>query len=164
VLSVNNESSTLVTFYEAWHVYQTLLVSAIQPLAPAQLDLRPASHLRSIGEAVAHIIGARSRWFADDIGKGGEELARMAVWDRHDAARRDSADFVQGLETTWRAMHEAIAEWTPAAWDQTYEGAPGEPNPYTRRWVVWHIIEHDLHHGGEISITLGMHGLTAPAL
>jgi uncharacterized damage-inducible protein DinB len=24
---------------------------------------------------------------------------------------------------------------------------------------VWHVAEHDLHHGGEISLTLGVHGL-----
>jgi uncharacterized damage-inducible protein DinB len=28
--------------------------------------------------------------------------------------------------------------------------------------VVWHLIEHDLHHGGELSLTLGMHGVAAP--
>jgi hypothetical protein len=30
--------------------------------------------------------------------------------------------------------------------------------------VVWHLIEHDLHHGGEVSLILGMHGLGAPDL
>jgi uncharacterized damage-inducible protein DinB len=33
---------------------------------------------------------------------------------------------------------------------------------YTRGWVIWHVIEHDIHHGGEIAYSLGMHGLTAP--
>ena len=28
----------------------------------------------------------------------------------------------------------------------------------TRAWIVWHLIEHDLHHGGEISQSLGMIG------
>ena len=28
----------------------------------------------------------------------------------------------------------------------------------TREWVIWHLIEHDLHHGGEISLILGSHG------
>jgi uncharacterized damage-inducible protein DinB len=27
--------------------------------------------------------------------------------------------------------------------------------------VVWHVMEHDLHHGGELSLTLGMHGMAA---
>jgi uncharacterized damage-inducible protein DinB len=31
----------------------------------------------------------------------------------------------------------------------------------SRAWVVWHVMEHDLHHGGELSLTLGLHGLSA---
>jgi uncharacterized damage-inducible protein DinB len=38
----------------------------------------------------------------------------------------------------------------------------GKRYEFSRAWVVWHVLEHDLHHGGEISLTLGMHGLQAP--
>jgi uncharacterized damage-inducible protein DinB len=63
-------------------------------------------------------------------------------------------------------MQEAIARWTPSDWQHTYPGDEddGEPAIITRQWVIWHLIEHDLHHGGEISLTLGMHGLSAPNL
>jgi hypothetical protein len=27
---------------------------------------------------------------------------------------------------------------------------------------VWHVLEHDLIHGGEVSLTLGMYGLATP--
>jgi hypothetical protein len=27
--------------------------------------------------------------------------------------------------------------------------------------IIWHVIEHDRHHGGELSFSLGMHGLAA---
>jgi uncharacterized damage-inducible protein DinB len=30
--------------------------------------------------------------------------------------------------------------------------------------VIWHLMEHDLHHGGEISQILGSHGVSAPNL
>jgi len=29
---------------------------------------------------------------------------------------------------------------------------------------VSHVLEHDLHHGGEIALTLGTNGLPAPDL
>ncbi|GER91949.1 hypothetical protein KDW_61110 [Dictyobacter vulcani] len=31
----------------------------------------------------------------------------------------------------------------------------------TRQWVIWHLIEHDLHHGGELSFVLGAHNISA---
>jgi uncharacterized damage-inducible protein DinB len=40
----------------------------------------------------------------------------------------------------------------------------GEDRTVTRAWVVWPLIEHDLHHGGEISQILGTNGLPAPEL
>ena len=48
-------------------------------------------------------------------------------------------------------------------WAHTYQNDPGDdPAVFTRQWVVWHLIEHDLHHGGEVSLMLGMQGLAAP--
>jgi uncharacterized damage-inducible protein DinB len=59
--------------------------------------------------------------------------------------------------------YAAIARWTPAQWQETYPGEPPEePAEITRMWVIWHLIEHDLHHGGEISLILGTNGLAAP--
>lgn len=25
--------------------------------------------------------------------------------------------------------------------------------------IIWHVLEHEIHHGGEISLVLGQHGL-----
>lgn len=69
---------------------------------------------------------------------------------------------MNGLEATWIGMHEAIACWTAEDWEKTWPGEDdSEPQVITRQWVIWHLIEHDLHHGGEISITLGTHGVPA---
>ena len=99
------------------------------------------------------------------MGEGGQEFAALGAWDRKEMPTRNATELVNALEMTWQVMQEALARWTPAEWEQTYEGKDaGEPVSFTRQWVIWHLIEHDLHHGGEISLTLGMHGLMAPAL
>jgi uncharacterized damage-inducible protein DinB len=67
-----------------------------------------------------------------------------------------------GLEATWAGMQEAIQRWTSAEWQQTWPGEDAsEPELISRQWVIWHLIEHDLPHGGEVSITLGAHGVQA---
>jgi len=66
------------------------------------------------------------------------------------------------LEATWIGMHQAIARWTEQDWAKTWPGEDdSEPEVITRQWVIWHLIEHDIHHGGEISITLGSHSVPA---
>jgi uncharacterized damage-inducible protein DinB len=162
---MTEDTSTLAVFYKGWHDYQTLLTKAIASLTPDQLVLSASPGLRSISTIVRHIIGARARWFHDVMEVGNREFAKLGQWDRPGAPEREAAELVSGLETSWRVMQEALASWTPADMQQSYKNDPGdEPEIFTRQWVIWHLIEHDLHHGGEISLTLGIHGLAAPDL
>jgi uncharacterized damage-inducible protein DinB len=163
--AMTEPQSPLSTIYAGWQTYQTLLIAALTPLAPDQLVLRAAPILRSIEEIATHMIGARARWFYQLMGEGGDTFAVLATWDRQGMPTRSSAELVHGLETTWQGMQDAISGWIAADWQQTYPGEePDEPATITRAWVIWHLIEHDLHHGGEIALTLGVHGLPAPAL
>ena len=162
---MDDRRTTLGVFFEGWHNYQNLLTTSLAALTPAQFDLRPAPALRSLGETVLHMIGARSRWFHAALGEGNEEFAAFGSWDRPGQQARSSAEMAVALDMTWRVMHEAIARWTPDQWVQCYDNDPGdEPSTFTRQWVVWHLIEHDLHHGGEFALGLGQHGLIAPDL
>ncbi|HEY6408023.1 MAG TPA: hypothetical protein VIY29_11195, partial [Ktedonobacteraceae bacterium] len=54
---------SLAPFYQGCETYQGYLTNAIAPLTSEQLALCAASHLRSIGLLVAHIIAARVIWF-----------------------------------------------------------------------------------------------------
>ncbi|HEX6477555.1 MAG TPA: DinB family protein [Ktedonobacteraceae bacterium] len=156
--------STFPVFSQGWKDYQALLIKAIAPLSADQLALRSAPHLRSIGDSVLHIINTRAGWCSGDLHEGGEVMASIQVWSRPGMPTRSAAELVNALETTWQLLQEVIARWTPDAWEQVLGGTPEEPETFTRSWVIWHLIEHDLHHGGEVSLTLGMHGLEAPAL
>lgn len=153
--------STLATLYQGWQDYQSTVIAALAPLSAEHLALRAAPHLRSVAEIVTHMIGARARWFYGLMGEEIPEFATLGTWDRRGMPERSAAELVSGLETTWRGMHEALARWTPAEWTQAYEGEEGDPPTFTRQWVVWHLIEHDVHHGGELSLTLGVHGVAA---
>ena len=94
--------------------------------------------------------------------EGGEEFKGFGRWDRRGAKTRSAEELISGLEATWIGMHDAIARWTPEDWEKAWPGEDdSEPEVITRQWVIWHLIEHDLHHGGEISITLGAHGVPA---
>ena len=159
------DSSTLAVFYQGWHDYQKLLIKALAPLSLEQLALSVSTHQRSISIIVLHIIGARARWFHDLMEVGGDEFAELGEWDSRGAPTREAAELVYGLETTWGVMQEALANWTPEDMQYSYKGEPpDDPETFTRQWVIWHLIEHDLHHGGEVSLILGMHGLQAPNL
>jgi uncharacterized damage-inducible protein DinB len=152
--------TSLADLYKGWDNYQQLLIAALAPLSDEQLELRAAPHLRTIRELVAHIIGARARWWSELMGEGGAEVAACAGWDRAGAPVRGVAELVAGLETTGRAIQESLQHWTSADLDYIYHATRyGKEYSLTRQWVIWHVIAHDLHHGGELSFLLGMHDL-----
>ncbi len=161
------QQTNLLPFYKGWDVYQDLLIKAIAQLSDEQLGLRAAPHLRSIGQNAMHIVATRANWFHGLMEQGGAEIAALSEWNDWDlsASSKSAAELVAGLEATWNMIEQSLANWTPADLEYVYEGKwNDEPYRLTRQWVIWHVIEHDLHHGGELSFTLGMHNLAAPDL
>jgi uncharacterized damage-inducible protein DinB len=160
---VAEQQISLLPFYKGWDSYQELLIKAIEPLSLDQLSLRTAPQLRSIGENAAHIIGARAGWLHYVLKEGGEDLVSLGTWDDPGQPARSAAELMSGLETTWQVIQNALQRWTIADLEEIFHDIDenGEEKALTRQWVIWHLIEHDVHHGGEISFTLGMHGLAA---
>lgn len=162
---IENQFS-LFSFYKGWDVYQQLLINSIEPLTPEQLALRAAPHLWSVAQLAEHIISARIGWFHNWMGEGSSDLALISGWEDEEEVRT-TAELVAGLKTSWQMIEEALTRWTPADLEPTFkcpypreEGQP-ERSPRSRQWIIWHVLEHDIHHGGELSLILGVHGLAA---
>ena len=155
--------SRLLPFYKGWDVYQQHLVEAVAPLSAEQLNLEAAPHLRSALQIATHIVSVRAGWTHYVLQEGDEELAAIAEWGRPGQPAKSGAELVAGLETTWRVLQDSLARWSPADLDEVLHDTDenGEDVPVSRQWVIWHLIEHDLHHGGELSFTLGMHNMKA---
>jgi len=157
-----DDNATLTTFYTSWKAYQDRLAAALAPLTAEQLALRAAPGLRSVGENAAHIIGCRVGWFAEVLGVDASPEVTAVAWDEPGGPAQSAAELVRGLDLTWHMMAECLARWSPADMQQTFpDDWDGEQVWLSRAWIVWHVLEHDLHHGGEISLTLGMYGLQA---
>ena len=173
------ERAALDVLFAGWESYQGKFAVAIAGLTDEQMLLRAAPGLRSIGELLAHMIAARAGWFHVELGMGGEEFLPIATWDMSPEERAEasnwrdvdapspSADELrEALRSTWTLVRNSLDIWTPEQLTETvHSGSPGnERKIFVRGWVVYHVLEHDLHHGGELGLSLGMHGLPAPDL
>jgi uncharacterized damage-inducible protein DinB len=164
---VSDEASTLLAVYRGWDDHQISLVRAIAPLTREQLAWRPAPGLRSVGEVAGHIIGGRVNWFHAVLGAGSADFAReVAAWRPEDAVEEQPAELVRWLESTWGMIEEALGRWTVADLGQVYDLPPYQGKKYalTRQWIIWRVLAHDLHHGGELAIMLGTQGIPIPEL
>ena len=155
---------TLTTFYDNWKAYQDHIKAAIAPLTTKQLALEASPHLRTVGQLALHIIGCRAGWFTYTMGENwGDEGKTYAEWDARGASMRTPAEMVEAFERTWQGMADCLARWNDDDMRKTFEDDWGDGKivHLSRAWIVYHVMEHDLHHGGELSLTLGMHGIPA---
>jgi uncharacterized damage-inducible protein DinB len=157
--------STLAVIYENWRGYNQKLRDAVAPLTAEQLRLQPAPHLWPLGQIVQHIIAARAGRFSGTLQDPDTAMNAYMAWGQRDSPPRTAAELVRGLDDTWSFIDARLARWTPDDCAQRFPDEwDGEVYDVTRSWVIYHVLEHDLHHGGELSLTLGIYGLAGPDL
>ena len=166
---MSDETLSLATFYKGWTSFQQNMVAMIAPLSREQLALPAAPHHWTIGMIAQHIVGNRVWWFQQWMGEGRSELAPIAHWDPADDAETptlEAPELVAGLESTWQMIAAALARWTPADLGHIFsppaimsEAERRQFGDLSRQWILWHVLEHEILHAGELSLALGSHGL-----
>lgn len=74
----------------------------------------------------------------------------------------EAASLVTMFEQTWHVISSTLDRWTTIDLEQLFPPPAyltEEEPAHTRQWIVWHVLEHEIHHGGELSLALGTHGL-----
>ncbi len=163
----------LAKVFEGWDGYQTSLLHAVAPLTAEQLSWRPAADRRSVSELIRHISIGRITWYSR-LGAPGAEIAALAVPQWHvdgDGARHaveesvacnDSGILAEWLARSWEPIQRMLNEWTVEDLFQNYSHRfRGTDYVVSRQWTVWRIMSHDVHHGGQLAMLLGMQGVDA---
>ncbi len=152
--------STLETVYENWATYNAKLRAAVAPLTAEQLTAHPAPHLWPLGQIVQHIISVRAGWFSGTLQDEDAAMSAYMEWGQRESPWRDGAELARGLDETWAFIESRLRRWSPEECAQTFPDEwDGQTWDVSRSWVIYHVLEHDLHHGGEASLILGMNGL-----
>jgi len=160
-------------FYEGWATHQRRLLAAIGGLGAEQLALRPAPGQMTIWQLASHMAGSRAYWFHDALGEGDPDIRdmfrverttvlglrlEMAGWEDDESHPRTAPEIVDAFHLTWAMVAGCVERWTA---DDIAEEIPqrNADRTTTRGWVLWHLMEHEAHHGGAISVVLGVNGL-----
>jgi uncharacterized damage-inducible protein DinB len=167
-------SVPLATLFDGWNGYNTSLVHAITPLTPEQLAWRPAPQFQSVGEVARHISLGRISWFHRMDAPGSAALVeRINDWAQdgdgnynivEDAVTitEDAESLARWLNATWNMIEATLTTWTIADVKETYRHTwNGQIYAVSRQWTLWRILSHDLHHGGELALLLGLQGINA---
>lgn len=134
-------------------------------LSLAQLDWHPDAHTESIGTLLLHIEAVEWSWMHQDI-FGVADADFPGSWDEampirvgaEQVSGRPLAEYLERLDLTRELTLEILRRFTDADLPRLVgeaEPPPGrEPRSelYTIDWIIWHVIEHEATHVGQIEL------------
>lgn len=146
---------TAAELFSHWQTVRRDLLRALDMLSDEQLAFVPREGLWSLGRVTRHIARAEEGWFRYVVTR------ELAEWPRFPEEDYPTVEAIKALLTEVHARTEAYLATVDAAdLDRTVTTPRGEE--LSLGWIVWHVLEHEIHHRGEIYLMLGLMGLEAP--
>lgn len=139
-----------------WGEVRKGLFRALDRLTDEQLDFTPREGMWSLGTVARHIANTEEGWFRYAATRELDE------WPgEYSAADYPTVDSIKALLTEIHGGTEAYLRMVDVVdLDRVLEMPWGEK--LTLRQVIWHVLEHEIHHRGEIYLMLGLMGMQAP--
>ena len=142
--------------FKHWDEVRANLFRGLDMLTDAQLEFVPREGLWALGDVARHIANAEEGWFRYVIAREYDEWPPAYA-----PADYPTVASIKTLLTETHARTESYLETLSLAdLDQQIEAPWG--HSFSLYWIIWHIVDHELHHRGEIFLMLGLMGLDAP--
>jgi uncharacterized damage-inducible protein DinB len=153
-------------FYDRWPQYNRRLTEIVGSMTEEQLAIRPAPDLWPIWATVGHTAAARVYWLCGIVGEPGAETTPFPDpltgegWEDDLDHPRNADALVTALDTTWAIVDGCLDRWTPTTLEETVERVLGDRRQvHSRSSIMQRLLTHEAYHCGELSQTLGIHGL-----
>ncbi len=141
--------------FSHWKIVRHGLEQALDGLTEEQLAFVPCEGLWSLGTVACHIDNAEDGWFRYVVARELDE------WPSIDEKRYRTVASIKALLDKVHGYTMAhLQKIDVADLDRTIAAPWGEE--LTLRFIVWHVLEHEIHHRGEIYLMLGLLGMEAP--
>ncbi len=141
--------------FRHWQSVRHGLIEALDKLNDEQLGFVPRDGLWSLGQVACHIADAEDGWFRH-VATG-----ELDEWPQFEAEDYPTVEAVKKLLTEVHHRTEAyLATLDDADLEQIIPAPWGSKFPL--RWIIWHVLEHEISHRGEIYLMLGLMGMEAP--
>ena len=157
---------TLRDAYGMWPQYDRRLREVIGDMTDEQLAIRPSPDGWPMWATVGHTAGTRVYWLCAVVGEPGAEttpftgIASGFGWEDDLDHPRSPTELVSALGSTFAIIEACLDRWTPAMLrDDVRRDFRGTTQVHTRGSVLQRLFSHEAYHCGELSQTLGIHGL-----
>jgi len=166
-------SNSIRPAYSMWAQYNQRLRGVVAELTEEQLALTHGGHGPGgpardwpIWATVGHAACQRVFWLCDFGGESGADTTRFTnasndcPGDDDLENVLDADQLVDALDSTFAIVERCLDSWTLGMLDVVIRRDDYGPDwVHTRGSVLQRVFSHDIYHCGELSQTLGSHGL-----
>jgi uncharacterized damage-inducible protein DinB len=132
-------------------------LEALAGMAASALDLRPDEGANTIGTLLYHIVAIELDWLYVEILEQpdyGAKVATLLPYEVRDAAGRLTPVYGESLANHLARLATSrqllLDELRPLTTTELYRVRRFDPYDVTPEWVLYHLLEHEIGHRGEI--------------
>jgi uncharacterized damage-inducible protein DinB len=134
-----------------WKLVRADLYTIIDMFSQDELSFTPFEGSWSVGKIMLHIADCENYWLHGLV-RG--EIEPGTYYDLAD--HPTTTTIKKSLEKTWKKTAAFLENLDENDLDQVYTTPHNES--FSLRWIIWHVLEHEIHHRGELSLVLGLLG------
>ena len=136
-----------------WDQIRTDLLTTIDKFDPDELAFIPFDGSWPVGQIMLHIADAEEGWFRYVIARERQDWPTYSLGDNPTPA---------SIKSLLGEVHDRtkiqLASLDLIDLDRDIE-LPNHPGQSLKLgWIIWHVLEHEIHHRGELSFALGLLG------
>lgn len=146
--------------YRHWETdLRPFTCSALRKMTPEQLRWKPEGWDRSSWDLAVHMADCEWHWIY-------RNALRKEPWEK----RWDPEQFkdLAELLAFWTKIHRTTVQWLEDSpltelrrkYSMPYPDFPAA----TMNWLVYHVMEHEIHHRGQIFMLMRMQGVEPPEI
>jgi uncharacterized damage-inducible protein DinB len=136
-----------------WPVIRNDLMDLIDQFEEEDLIYVPVKEGWCVGEIMLHIGEAAEFWLHSGILNENNVLEDGRVTLENFPTKT----VIKAYLAAEHAMTmELLSDFPPERWNACLTHHDGEQ--YTPAWIFWHVLEHEVHHRGELSLIAGILG------
>ncbi|MCA9956927.1 MAG: DinB family protein [Ardenticatenaceae bacterium] len=149
---VREYTMSLDQYFRHWQPIRTNLLATIDKFSDRELAYVPFPGSRSVGQIIRHIANTEDGWFRYVV------MQEAREWPPEFTAA--AYPTVAATKVLLNRIHDHtmiyLSDWDCADLERPIATPWGDT--FTLGWIIWHVMEHEIHHRGELSLILGLMG------
>ncbi len=147
----------LSQFFSNYFTVRAEMLKAVENLTQEQLDWIPANYKNSVGKLLSHIADCEFFWIREIATR------EFAEPDYSQFKNARTLPHIQALLEEQEDVFAAFMDREETGdWDTVFYEGKKAGEKFSKRWLVWHVVEHQARHRGQIFMLMSMQGLDVP--